>query len=201
MESGQFAGATTVGSRRCREIESYRSLSASCKNDLKNSNGRDLDLLQKRISQLQAQLDDITDEQAQKFGYTAKTLPGGYNRSALEELVRWRLWERTGGGLMAELGSHQLDASGIFISAMGPEGGKALPLTVQAVGGRSLFPMDRECEDHVYCMYEFPRLDTSKKEARRKLTIRIARWLFRIRRSMGMDLAITARWCWERRER
>jgi predicted dehydrogenase len=125
-------------------------------NDLKNSNGRDLDLLQKRISQLQAQLDDITDEQAQKFGYTAKTLPGGYNRSALEELVRWRLWERTGGGLMAELGSHQLDASGIFISAMGPEGGKALPLTVQAVGGRSLFPMDRECEDHVYCMYEFP---------------------------------------------
>jgi len=66
------------------------------------------------------------------------------------------LWERTGGGLMAELGSHQLDASGIFISAMGPEGGKALPLTVQAVGGRSLFPMDRECEDHVYCMYEFP---------------------------------------------
>ncbi len=125
-------------------------------NDLKNSNGRDLDLLQKRIAQLQAQLDDITDEQAQKFGYTAKTLPGGYNRSALEELVRWRLWERTGGGLMAELGSHQLDASGIFISAMGPEGGKALPLTVQAVGGRSLFPMDRECEDHVYCMYEFP---------------------------------------------
>jgi predicted dehydrogenase len=125
-------------------------------NDLKNSNGRELDLLQKRIAQLQAQLDDITDEQAQKFGYIAKTLPNGYDRSALEELVRWRLWERTGGGLMAELGSHQLDASGIFISAMGPEGGKALPMTVQAVGGRSLFPMDRECEDHVYCMYEFP---------------------------------------------
>ncbi|MEK6234600.1 MAG: Gfo/Idh/MocA family oxidoreductase, partial [Planctomycetales bacterium] len=30
--------------------------------------------------------------------------------SAVEELVRWRLWNRTGGGLMAELGSHQLDA-------------------------------------------------------------------------------------------
>lgn len=125
-------------------------------NDLKKANGKEFDLLEKRFAQMQAQVNDITDELAQKYGYTAKTLPGGYNRSALEELIRWRLWERTGGGLMAELGSHQLDASGIFISAMGPEGGKALPLTVQAVGGRSLFPMDRECEDHVYCMYEFP---------------------------------------------
>ena len=38
-------------------------------------------------------------------------------RPAIEELIRWRLWNRTGGGLMAELGSHQLDASSIFISA------------------------------------------------------------------------------------
>jgi len=129
---------------------------AKLQNDLKSSNGREIDLLQKRLAQMQAQMNDITDSQAQSFGYTAKTLPTGYSRSALEELIRWRLWERTGGGLMAELGSHQLDASGIFISAMGPEDGKALPLTVQAVGGRSLFPMDRECEDHVYCMYEFP---------------------------------------------
>ena len=41
-----------------------------------------------------------------------------YTCSPLEELIRWRLWNRTGGGLMAELGSHQLDASSIFISAM-----------------------------------------------------------------------------------
>jgi hypothetical protein len=32
-----------------------------------------------------------------------------------------------------------------------------LPLTVQAVGGRHLLPPHRECEDHVYCMYEFPK--------------------------------------------
>ena len=31
-----------------------------------------------------------------------------------------------------------------------------LPLTVQATGGRHLYPEDRECEDHVYCMYEYP---------------------------------------------
>ncbi|HZZ29420.1 MAG TPA: Gfo/Idh/MocA family oxidoreductase [Pirellulales bacterium] len=117
---------------------------------------KDLEQLGKRLDQTAAQIADITEDDAKKYGYNDTQLPNGYSRSAQEELIRWRLWERTGGGLMAELGSHQLDASGIFVSAMGPEGGKALPLTVQAVGGRSLFPMDRECEDHVYCMYEFP---------------------------------------------
>ena len=65
------------------------------------------------------------NELAEKYGYQAKTLDGGYNRSALEELIRWRLWKRTGGGLMAELGSHQLDASSIFITALRPDGRKA----------------------------------------------------------------------------
>ncbi len=32
-------------------------------------------------------------------------LKNGQPRTALEELIRWRLWNRTGGGLMAELGS------------------------------------------------------------------------------------------------
>ena len=40
-----------------------------------------------------------------------------YDGPAIEELIRWRLWDRTGAGLMAELGSHQLDAAGIFIHA------------------------------------------------------------------------------------
>lgn len=74
----------------------------------------------------------------------------------MEELCRWRLWQRTGGGLMAELGSHQLDAASIFISAMRQDGKKAHPLSVHAVGGRTIFAPDRECEDHVYCMFEFP---------------------------------------------
>ena len=57
---------------------------------------------------------------------------------------------------MAELGSHQLDAASIFCSALRQDGKKAHPLTVHAVGGRSIFPLDREAEDHVYCTYEFP---------------------------------------------
>jgi len=123
--------------------------------DLENAKPTDIDGLQKKIAQLEAQITDAALD-ATKFGYGPLTLPDGSSRTALEELVRWRLWNRTGGGLMAELGSHQLDASGIFVSAMHGEGKKVKPLTVTAVGNRSIFPADREIEDHVYCMYEYP---------------------------------------------
>ncbi|MEZ6135635.1 MAG: Gfo/Idh/MocA family oxidoreductase [Pirellulaceae bacterium] len=97
--------------------------------------------------------------EAAKHGYEDTTLANGRERSAMEELCRWRLWERTGGGLMAELGSHQLDAATIFCSALRQDGKKAHPLTVHAVGGRHIFPLDRQVEDHVYCMFEFPGPD------------------------------------------
>lgn len=76
--------------------------------------------------------------------------------TAMEELHRWRLFERTGAGLMAELGSHQLDAVSIFLSSLRNDGKKVHPLTVHAVGGRHIMPLDREAGDHVYCMFEFP---------------------------------------------
>ena len=123
--------------------------------DLENAKPAEIDGLQKKIAQLKAQIMDAALD-ATKCGYGPLTLPDGSLRTALEELVRWRLWNRTGGGLMAELGSHQLDASGIFVSAMHGEGKKIKPLTVTAVGNRSIFPADREIEDHVYCMYEYP---------------------------------------------
>jgi predicted dehydrogenase len=77
----------------------------------------------------------------------------------MEELVRWRIFDRTGAGLMAELGSHQLDAATIFCSALRSDGKKAHPLTVHAVGGRHIFPNDRDADDHVYCSIEFPGPD------------------------------------------
>ncbi len=107
------------------------------------------------LAQTHKQIEDQKVD-ATFYGYEEKRLPGGYHVSPLEELIRWRLWERTGGGLMAELGSHQLDAAGIFCTAIRNDGEKALPLTVQATGGRHLYEEDRECEDHVYCMYEYP---------------------------------------------
>ena len=115
----------------------------------------DLAKFEKQLAQWTAWNEDCSLEAA-NYGYEDITLSNGRNRSAMEELCRWRLWDRTGGGLMAELGSHQLDAASIFISAMRQDGKKAHPLSVHAVGGRHIFPVDRDCFDHVYCTFEFP---------------------------------------------
>ena len=58
---------------------------------------------------------------AKQYGYVDNDEVYGSDRirSAMEELIRWRLWDRTGGGLMAELGSHQLDAASIFHLSVG----------------------------------------------------------------------------------
>ncbi len=83
-----------------------------------------------------------------------------YDYKSMEELVNWRLYNRTGGGLMAELGSHQLDACSIFL-------GKVHPIAVSGYGGRNFYgvkgvgSMDkqqdkREIDDHVYVTFEFP---------------------------------------------
>jgi predicted dehydrogenase len=85
--------------------------------------------------------DALTAELLKKYGY-----------KSIQELVRWRLYNRTGGGLMAELGSHQLDACSIFL-------GKVHPLSVQGVGGKFFYgpgKNDRESDDTVAVTYEFP---------------------------------------------
>jgi len=135
--------------------ESLAKKLAGWKKDLDAAKPADVATLTKRIAQLEAQISDTLVD-ATKYGYTPMTLADGGSRSPMEELIRWRLWNRTGGGLMAELGSHQLDAAGIFVSAMHGEGKKVKPLTVTAIGNRSIFPADREIDDHVYCMYEYP---------------------------------------------
>jgi predicted dehydrogenase len=99
---------------------------------------------------------------AEKYDYKGFQLGDTRKVGGLEELVRWRLWDRTGGGIMAELGSHQLDAASIFISALKNRGkprhqwDMVHPLTVHTVGGRHVFPHDRDIGDHVYCLLEFP---------------------------------------------
>lgn len=122
----------------------------------KNAKGAEKNLLDKKQAQWEAWLKDA-GVKANEYGYQDFTLPGDKKtRTALEELIRWRLFQRTGGGLMAELGSHQLDAASIFCSALRQDGKKSHPLSVHAVGGRHTFPYDRDAEDHVYCMFEFP---------------------------------------------
>ncbi|MBN1591596.1 MAG: Gfo/Idh/MocA family oxidoreductase [Pirellulales bacterium] len=131
----------------------------SWEGQLAKARGRDIDVWRKKVDQLRAQLADRTVE-AEKFGYQPIELKDGsgkvvYDGPAAEELIRWRLWDRTGGGLMAELGSHQLDAAGIFISAL-HGGEKQHPLSVMAAANQPIFPPNRDAEDHVACMFEFP---------------------------------------------
>ena len=123
------------------------------------ASGAAIDVLRGRVAQIEAQIaDEVVD--AKKFGYLDQDVKDGagkvvYDRPAIEELIRWRLWDRTGAGLMAELGSHQLDAASIFIAAM-HGGQKQHPLNVVGGGDRPIFPPDRDIEDHVYCVIEFP---------------------------------------------
>ncbi len=84
---------------------------------------------------------DDLDIDFKKYGYTS-----------LDELIRWRLYNRTGAGLMAELGSHQLDACSIFL-------GKQHPLAVSGIGGTYFFKDGREVDDHVFTTFEFPGPD------------------------------------------
>jgi predicted dehydrogenase len=78
--------------------------------------------------------------------------PELYGFKDVAELVRWRCFDKTGGGLMAELGSHQLDASSIVL-------GHVKPLSVQGVGGKFFYGPgrnDRESDDGVFVTFEFP---------------------------------------------
>lgn len=77
---------------------------------------------------------------------------------------------------MAELGSHQLDAASIFIAAM-HEGKKQYPLSVSAAANRPIFPPDRDVDDHVFCMFEFPAANYDPGDEllkRKKITVSYA---------------------------
>jgi len=149
---------------------------------LEAARGSEIDVWRTRVAQVEAQLADrVLAEQiengrtrAEQFDYQGGTLLDAagdvvYRYPAAEELIRWRLWDRTGGGLMAELGSHQLDAASIFVGAA-HGGKKQLPLTVMAAAARPVFPRDRDVESHVFCILEFPAPGYDPKDpiARRK---------------------------------
>ena len=153
---------------------------AAWRGQLDSARGAEIDNWRRKVAQLEAQIADrLLNEKGEdgkrlveKYGYTSEqfTFPGQvYDRPAMEELIRWRLWDRTGGGLMAELGSHQLDAASIFVAAA-HGGEKQLPLNVVGAASRSLFGPDRESDDHVFCIIEFPAPGYDPKDpiARRK---------------------------------
>ena len=135
-----------------------RKLQGDLNNRLKKlaetSDPDEISRLQQEIAMFKAWIRD-QEVDAKKFGYRDFKL-NGEAFTAEEELHRWRLFNRTGAGLMAELGSHQLDAVSIFLSSLRDDGKKVHPLSVHAVGGNHIMTNDREVDDHVYCMFEFP---------------------------------------------
>jgi len=163
---------------------------ASWRRALSQARGTEIDTWRRKVAQVEAQIADVIlsrkpdgekDTLAEQYGYLTEKfqVPGGkeYHRPAIEELIRWRLWDRTGGGLMAELGSHQLDAASIFISATREGGQKVYPLNVAAAANRPCFPADRDVNDHVYCMFEFPAHDYKAKDpiaSQRKIGVQYA---------------------------
>ena len=119
-----------------------------------------------------------------------------YRYDSVEQLVRWRLYNDTGGGLMAELGSHQLDACSIFL-------GKVHPLAVTGVGGKYFYghrndkgeidhrgPNARQSDDHVFVTFEFP--GPNHPRGRRRAATRTTSWWSPIRRSARTALNPTA---------
>jgi len=106
----------------------------------------DIQDLTKRAETKNMSLDEFLQKE---FGYPS-----------MQRLINWRLYNNTGGGLMAELGSHQLDAASIFL-------GKVKPIACMGYGGKNFYGVkgigtpdqqsdDRDVDDHVYMTYEFP---------------------------------------------
>jgi len=154
-------------------------------------NAVDVRLLERQVAQNESQIADkvlidggeyngFTFKSAEEYGYKSieemsidDAKP--FNRPAAEELLRWRLYDRTSAGLMAELGSHQLDAASIFLAAM-RDGQKQYPLCVSATATRTIFPgdldtapVDRDVDDHIHCVYDYPAEGYDPKDELGKL--------------------------------
>ncbi|MFN3651586.1 MAG: Gfo/Idh/MocA family protein [Armatimonadota bacterium] len=66
----------------------------------------------------------------------------------LEKLLNWRLYDEFSRGLMAELGSHQIDVTNWFLGAH--------PIAVVGIGGIDHYKDGREVYDNVQVVFEYP---------------------------------------------
>ena len=130
-----------------------------------------------KLEQKEAQLrDKAVAEQAKDCGYENLQITDGdgrvlHNRPPAEELMRWRLWDRTSAGLAAELATAE-----VFLSALNG-GASQLPLNVSAARSQILFSADREIDDHLFCMFEYPMSEYDPDDdlnKRKKITVSCA---------------------------
>jgi predicted dehydrogenase len=99
--------------------------------------------------------------------------PGDARWQELEFRLNWRLYKRFSGGLMAELGSHQMDVANWLLGTT--------PRRVLASGGIDYWRDGRDVADNVFCIYEYelpaapPHGDAAAAEiAAQKRTVRVS---------------------------
>ncbi|MBA4147505.1 MAG: Gfo/Idh/MocA family oxidoreductase [Verrucomicrobia bacterium] len=83
----------------------------------------------------------------------------------LEKRLNWRLYRKFSQGLMAELGSHQMDVINWMFDAA--------PSRVMATGGVDYWRDGREVADNVFCIYEYTLKPTHGEESRDPYTVRV----------------------------
>jgi predicted dehydrogenase len=110
----------------------------------------------------------VTAIQAQWHRHNAWRRPIPVPRShpdwpALERRLNWRLYKASSGGLMAELGSHQLDVVNWLLGTP--------PKRVMATGGIDFWRDGREVFDNVFCTYEY-ELQPPAKRGGKPYTVR-----------------------------
>lgn len=66
----------------------------------------------------------------------------------MDELINWRLYRKLSQGLMAELGSHQIDVVNWMLGET--------PSAVMGVGGLDYWKDGRDVLDNVQCIFEYP---------------------------------------------
>lgn len=70
------------------------------------------------------------------------------NDIKLEHLLNWRLYKAYSRGLMAELGSHQIDVTNWFMGMH--------PVSVVGIGGLDFYKDGRDINDNVQVIFEYP---------------------------------------------
>lgn len=83
----------------------------------------------------------------------------------LEKKLNWRLYRKFSQGLMAELGSHQMDVVNWMFNS--------LPTQVMATGGVDYWRDGREVPDNVFCIYEYSLKPAQAEESRDPYTVRV----------------------------
>jgi predicted dehydrogenase len=73
-----------------------------------------------------------------------------------EELLRWQLYDKYSGGLLAELGSQLFDSAVMLVAASPNHDPKRpYPLSVTGSGSQVLSAAADEIDDHVHCIFEY----------------------------------------------